>query len=515
MKLVKCPRLYGEVNLIPGVPSIHTYVEVVLEQWALYDASRHLIPASGFHRGIPQFAHIGGAATTNYVAARMPNRLPPGEYFWLGPLHVHFGHFIVSTLARAWAFRDHIQAETKIVYVGGLAPADLFEVEFIRDCLTTLGISVEQMLQVAGPCCFPQITVPAMSFIENHSIFQGHVEMLQAIAGHSYEVEEGSSANPVYVSKQNVVSGVRTIINEDELVVFLRERGFTVASPEILPFRQQLAFWRQHKNIVGFASSAFHISAFFQNKQLCTISHDAYASSNQALLDTASQNANLYLCIVDGLVSRGPSQHFSDTVEIKDPGELASSIARVADSFYQKRGVTPQRVLSEPRTVCTSAFVDEPFGRNIAQSGMATQSSVYEFDEGHNRTAAGPLSGRLTGYYQCATAFQERPWWQVELTKVSTLFEVRVYNRCDNSTAQARLNGLIIQLSVDGVTWTTVAERTAPEMVGGYQGLPFRWLAPPGVEARYVRLLLPGMTHLHVDQVEIFGESLELPLGAE
>lgn len=510
MELAKCPRLYGEVNVVPSLPPAQTYREVVLDEWALYDVSRHLIPASAFYRGVPTYAILGGAPITNYVAARLRNRLPPGDYFWLGPFHLHFGHFLISTLARAWAFRDQVRADTRIVYVGGGAPNELFEIGFIRDCFTALGIRAEQMLQVAGPACFPQITVPAMSFIENHSISHSHIAMLREVAKSEAQTQFDVSETPVYVSKQNVSSGVRSILNEDELTSCLRQLGFEVASPETLPFRRQLAFWRQHRNVVGFASSAFHVSALFQNKQLCTISHDAYASTNQMLLDAASGNQNIHLCVVGGLVSRGPNQYFSDTVEIRDPAELAFNIAEIARSFYQERSVVPQKIGPEPRTLSQSAFVDEPFGCNIAQGCKATQSSVYKFDEGHNRTADGPLSGRLTGCYQCSTALENQPWWQVELAAVSTLFEVRVYNRCDNPVAQARLNNVAIQLSMDSATWTTVAERTEPHMVGGLYGVPYRWLAPPGVAARYVRLLLPGTTHLHVDQVEIFGERVDL-----
>jgi capsular polysaccharide biosynthesis protein len=509
MQLAKCPRLDGEVNVLPGFPSVQTYKDVVLEQWALYDVSRQLIPGSGFHRGIPEYAIIGGASATKYVAARVWNRLPPGDYFWLGPFHMHFGHFLVSTLARAWAFRDHVRPNTKIVYVGGSTPNDLFKIEFIRECLTALGVTAEQMLQVAGPAYFPQITVPAPSFVENHSVFQSHLATLREIAGPEDEPESGGSETPVYISKQNLASGVRSIINEDELTLALRNFGFEIAFPETLPFRQQLHFWRQHRNVIGFASSAFHVAAFFRNKQLCTISHDAYASTNQVLLDAASGNRNLYLCILDGLVSRGPSQHFSDTVEINDPASLAFSISQLAERLYESRIVHPQRLSPEPRTLSQSVFVDEPFGTNLARDGKATQSSTYEIDEGHNRTADGALSGRLTGFYQCATALEYRPWWQVELPQISTLFEVRVFNRCENKIAQARLNNVVIQLSMDGATWITAGTRAEPGMAGGYDGVPYRWLAPPGVAARHVRLQLPGTSYLNLDQVEIFGERFE------
>lgn len=506
MIFTKCPRIYGEANLLSGLPSIETHHDVILEQWTLYDRSRRMIPDSGFYRGIPTHAAVHGDAVTPYAAARIRSRLPDRQYFWLGPLHLHFGHFLVSTLARAWAFRDHVGPETVIVYVGPSTPQEVFRIAFVRECFTALGIQPDQMLQVNGPVYFPQITIPAMSFVENHSIFTSHIDMLRSIAGYWNESEGRQVEAPVYISKQNVSAGVRSVVNEAELSAELRIRGIEVACPESLPFKEQLNFWRSHRALIGFASSAFHMAAFFGSKRLCTISHDEYASTNQVLLDIASDNENLQVWAAGGLVARGASATFSHTVEIKDPRRFADRIVKLSQQYYEAQTVQGQRMAPEPRTLSHTVFVNEPFGLNLALGGLAMQSSTYEIDEGQNRTAEGALSGRLTGTYQCSTQYQGQPWWQVKLPGLSTIFEVRVFNRCDNPVAQARLTKLSILLSFDGTTWTTVATRAEADPIGGFHGEPYRWLAPPGVSARFVRLQLPNKNYLHVDQVEVFGE---------
>ena len=509
MIFAKCPRLYGEANLLPGTPSIETHTDVVLDQWTLYDRSRRMIPASSFHQGIPTYAARGGPPITEFAPSRVRHRLPDGDYLWLGPFHPHFGHFLLSMLARAWAVRGHLGPAARIVYVGGPDPEGLFKIEFVRECLTALGIAQEQVLQVNGPAWFPRITVPAMSFVENHSIFSTHMDTLRQIAGPADRHGTNLIDAPVYISKEKVASGVRSIINEPELTSALLKRGVEVACPETLPFQQQLEFWRNRQTVIGFASSALHMSALFQHKRLCTISHDGFAYSNQVLLDLASGNQNIHVCAIGSLVSRGASAAFSDTIEIQDVERFADGVAELAQRCRVQRAVSPQRLAAEPRTLSQTAFVDEPFGTNLARTGTATQSSTYQIDEGHNRTAEGALSGRLTGSYQCATRCESEPWWQVELPGPCSLYEVRVFNRCDNPVAQARLTNLSVLLSQDGLDWTLAATRTGTDLVGGYHGQPYRWLAPPGTTARFVRLKVPGMTYFHVDQVEVFGEHVE------
>ena len=188
---------------------------------------------------------------------------------------------------------------------------------------------------------------------------------------------------------------------------------------------------------------------------------------------------------------------------------MASDIARLAECYGRTRTIRPQRVMSEPRTLWQTTAINEPFGTNLARHGRATQSSIYSLDEGSHCSADGAISGRLTGGYQCHTELENRPWWQVELPELSAIYEVRVFNRGDSMVAQTRLNHLRVLLSVDGIIWQIVAKRDETQPIGGLYGEPYRWLAPLRTTARFVRLQLPDMTYLHLDQVEVFGEPAE------
>jgi hypothetical protein len=512
MIFAKCPRLYGEANVLKGALAVETYRDVILDQWALYDRSRRIIDDSGYFRGVPHYSSILGNPVTNYDPLRVSDCMPDQDFFWLGPFHLHFGHFLVCTLARAWAIAVHAQPGTPIVYVGGVSPKRLFAIEFIRECMESFGITENRLIHASGPVRFPRITVAAPAFTENHSVHPVYFKTLRLIADRlGVSSTTGSERDlPVYISKEKVSSGVRTIVNESDMTRILQDHGIEVAFPETLSFRDQLRFWAHQRIMFGFASSAFHMSAFFGNRRLCTISQDASVGSNQVLLDLIARNESLYLYPPDGFKRLGKTEHFGDSIAIKDPARMAKDIVRVAEGYGQSRTIQPQRLAPEPRTLCQTASIDDPFGTNVTQLGVATQSSTYHIDEGWSRTASGAISGQLTGYYQSHTEIELQPWWQVELPEVIALYEVRVFNRCDNPAAQSRLDRLRILLSLDGTVWETVVEREAEGSIGGLRGEPYRWLAPSRTTTRFVRLQIPSTTYLHLDQVEIFGEPEEI-----
>jgi hypothetical protein len=318
---------------------------------------------------------------------------------------------------------------------------------------------------------------------------------------------------PVYISKEKLRAGVRTIVNEAELTGYLQGYGFYIISPEVLRFRDQLSFWASRDSIFGFSSSAFHSSVFIGKKRLCTISHDEHAWSNQVLIDMISGNETLHIYPVEGFEGAGPTSEFSDSVVIKDPRGMAGDLARLVDAYARKRTTKPQSIGCNPPSLCQVGYVNEPFGENIARQGSATQSSNYSRNEGGKTTvgANGALSGHLTGVYQSSTDIEPEPWWQVDLGQVHLVYEVRLFNRCD--VAMERLAHVRILLSTDGAEWRTVSERKEDQPFGGLRGDPHRWLAPPNTKVRFVRIQIPETDFLSLDQVEIFGERFDPETG--
>ena len=504
----RCSALFGEAHILSPEPRLAEYYGVLLWNTALYDHQRLLITDSAFYRGVPYMHAAGAAPSTSRMPDRADERLPPGRYFWIGPFHLHFGHFTVSTLARLWALAElepHPRQFT-FLYVGGGLPDDLYKLDFVRDTLTALGIAASQLRRVEGPLFIPSITVAEPSLVENYGASPAYVGMLGRIrdALHPGLVPDPAANRPVYVSKERVTHGVRGIANESEVTAVLAREGVEIAFPETLPFREQVAFWCRHNAFAGFAGSAFHMAGFGGGKRLCTVSNDHLASCNQMLIDQLAGNQHLYLHAGPDLVSLGRTDHFSEVLQIVDPGRFARDMLALLDRLGNLPG---QTMADEPRSIYPYALTFEPFGMELARRGHASQSSDYEIDEGRTRTADGALSGMLTGAYQCSTRRENQPWWQVELPTLSRLYEVRVYNRCDQPVVQERLVGFRLSVSQDGANWSAVHA-----LEGEPPGLePYRWQARATTIAKFVRISLPGTNWLHLDQVEVFGESCTTP----
>ncbi len=116
--------------------------------------------------------------------------------------------------------------------------------------------------------------------------------------------------------------------------------------------------------------------------------------------------------------------------------------------------------------------------------------------------AAGGCDGVINGRYGFHTGLDERPWWQVDLGQVEQVTQVLIYNRADGAAERALQ--LEVQLSEDAQQWRTVYQHDGTAFLGATDAAPLRVVCPPQSAARYVRIELPGRTHLHLDEVQVF-----------
>lgn len=126
--------------------------------------------------------------------------------------------------------------------------------------------------------------------------------------------------------------------------------------------------------------------------------------------------------------------------------------------------------------------------------------------------AAGGCDGVTNGRWGFHTAVESEPWWQVDLGAVAPLRDVCLWNRADNESAAMRASRFRLLLSEDGQTWRLAYEHPGTVFYG-YR-MPDRWpLRVPltNAVARYVRVQLPGVTALHLDEVEVHELSANAP----
>jgi len=142
---------------------------------------------------------------------------------------------------------------------------------------------------------------------------------------------------------------------------------------------------------------------------------------------------------------------------------------------------------------------------NRALNRPATQSSVSQWsnEPTPEADARGANNGRITGRAGFHTAFEDSPWWQVDLGAGFAVERVVVYNRMD---LRERCTRLSISGSVDGDAWTLRGAKLDGALFGGLDGKPYVFHFSPHFTARFIRLTLIGEDFLHLDEIEIYGE---------
>lgn len=115
--------------------------------------------------------------------------------------------------------------------------------------------------------------------------------------------------------------------------------------------------------------------------------------------------------------------------------------------------------------------------------------------------ARGACDGVKDGKWGFHTDRQPQPWWQVDLGREYTLEEVLVYNRCD--TVANRASRLQVLVSLDGRQWQQVYQHDGTVFYGFTDSKPLR-IPMEKASARYVRIQLPDVEYLHLDEVEVY-----------
>ena len=115
--------------------------------------------------------------------------------------------------------------------------------------------------------------------------------------------------------------------------------------------------------------------------------------------------------------------------------------------------------------------------------------------------AAGGCDGAKDGKWGFHTAYEQDPWWQVDLGKATALERIVLYNRCDSCAP--RNSRILVLLSDDAKDFRQAYQHNGTTFYGFTDKKP---LAVPmnGATARYVRLQLRGKSYFHLDEVEIY-----------
>jgi hypothetical protein len=127
--------------------------------------------------------------------------------------------------------------------------------------------------------------------------------------------------------------------------------------------------------------------------------------------------------------------------------------------------------------------------------------------------ATGGRDGIIDGQWGFHTENEDQPWWQVDLGGKVRLGRIVLYNRTELAERNSRIKVLV---SDDGVSFRQVYQHDGKVFYGFADKKPLD-IRLGDIDARYVRLQLPGRSYFHLDEVEIYedGSDENIALGRE
>ncbi len=181
-----------------------------------------------------------------------------GNYFLIGNVHVHFGHFLVEGLARLWALK-YISEETIpdlkfVIYENGLtAPA--------RKIFEYLGINNNNIVFCPEYARFENIYIPSVGMRTHWWCHKAMNFLYDKISDAAFlEKPNASYPEKILLSRRDISN--RSLLNIKEFESFFSDRGYSIIRPESLPIGDQIRMCANASSIVGCTGSQMYLALF-------------------------------------------------------------------------------------------------------------------------------------------------------------------------------------------------------------------------------------------------------------
>jgi capsular polysaccharide biosynthesis protein len=346
LRACRTPRI---LRLRPDLPAVRTIEDVLYlphsaargQPSALFDAARRFIPESVDYRG--------PGASPSWQRTDWPLDLPadvplaPEEtYLFLGGAHLHYGHFLVTTLPRFWPLLQGRPAAPILCY----APAheSLWQpYHFALDILARLGLEVRDIHAFEAPMRLRRAIVPAPAFQEEgfaHTVFR---DLCREIGAGCYAPDEvDADERPAYLAKTRLAGGVRRFANEEAVTEILAREGVEILHPEAMSFSEQVRFFARRRMVAGSLGSALHTALFAPpGRRVVALSPGPAINPTFLLVDALCGNSVAYLH-QPGTAETEPGT-FGSQQALTDPSAAAEGLLRrmerMATAPVPRRGV--------------------------------------------------------------------------------------------------------------------------------------------------------------------------------
>lgn len=202
-----------------------------------------------------------------------------GNYYYMGMLNPHFGHFIQESITRFWLALEKpnlLNSKTKFVFhVLKNFNKEAFFSSNLTQFLTALGMNKNNIIFVQEPITVENIIIPesAVSISDGNCYLSEQSKTVwnyvnQSMADVNKKLPADTRSDKVYLSRSKVKNPIqgRVLTNEAELESQLLRLGFDIISPEDHDQNEMQAILNNTKVIAGAPGSGLQNSFFIPHK---------------------------------------------------------------------------------------------------------------------------------------------------------------------------------------------------------------------------------------------------------
>lgn len=238
------------------------------------------------------------------------------DVIFLGPLHRHYGHFILESVARLWPLMDGRYADMKCVYI-----SDEGEDRFI-EFFDLFGLHADRRTRISEPTKFRSVIVPEQS-IRLHDFY--HLDYKRTIDRIAKTISPIPNQR-VYFSKKARKND--RAIGEAAIERILSKNGFSIYYPELMSIHETLAVLQGCETFVATSGTNIHNSVFTKDGTDCIcLNRSEHFHPIQIMIDRMK---NLNVTYVDAYVWKA-GENWSSGPFLLFPGKYLRN-------FYRQMG---------------------------------------------------------------------------------------------------------------------------------------------------------------------------------
>ncbi|GJD94178.1 hypothetical protein OCOJLMKI_1380 [Methylobacterium iners] len=323
--LQRCRFIWGSCERIAAVPRLSVVTDADYlpagagAPWALRAADGRIIEAGGDPEALPP--------------SRQQAAAPTAEYLYIGPLITHYGHFLIGTLARLWPLLSWQGPPPTLLCHAAGPQSDWAGLDVLTATLDRFGLTAADIVAFDRPLRLGRVAIPELSLKEQTFVHDVHGALCREIGRpfwHAAEVDE--AAQPVYLSKDRLTSGIARMQGEAALCEALARRGVAIVHPETLRSGEQVRLFSRHRIVLGSVGSAFHTAAFAApGRRVIGLNFAAHLKANFPLLDGLKGTQAKYYHPAGS--QSGPEPGFQFGWSLPDPDGVAEELLARAARF--------------------------------------------------------------------------------------------------------------------------------------------------------------------------------------